>query len=230
MYKYIFIDLDDTLFDFEKSEMIAFTKISSQFAIQVTHSILNEYKAYNKNLWKQIELGLLTKQQLVERRFPNFFDKYGVIIEDGPSVDQTFRDHLAQSTQLKNGAKELLQTLKKSKRSIFAATNGIDLTQRLRLSTTNISQYFDNIFTSEALGFDKPNPNFFYQAFKEIEGFDSSAAVMVGDKLSSDMKGAQNVGIDSCWFNERQEQNPNKIPITFESDSLEEICDYLLKV
>ena len=56
---------------------------------------------------------------------------------------------------------------------------------------------------------------------------DKSTILMVGDNLSSDIKGGLNFGIDTCWYNPKQlEVNP-EIPATYIVKDLEDIREII---
>ena len=50
---------------------------------------------------------------------------------------------------------------------------------------------------------------------------------MVGDNLSSDIKGGLDFGIDTCWYNPKQIEINPKIPATFEVKGLEDIQEII---
>lgn len=164
----------------------------------------------------------------MKTRFPNFLAQYGVKIKASPETDHLYRKYLAQSTQLKQGALNLLKDLKQANLQVFAASNGIKVTQESRIDITAIRPYFDQIFISEELGYNKPDPQFFYKSFAKIKGFRKELAVMVGDNLSSDIKGANNAEIDAIWFNEGEDKLPQDLSIVLDSQSLSEITNYLI--
>lgn len=228
MYQFVFIDLDDTLFDFKKSEAYAFRKIAADLNFEVNPEIYQAYESYNAQLWQAIEQGQLTKDELMATRFPNFFKQYQLEIEPGPSWDHRFRAYLAESTQLKDGARDFLNRLRQAQCQLLAASNGIGQTQRTRLAQTQIDNYFDQVFISETIGYNKPDPRFFQHIFPKIQDFSKDRAIMVGDKLSSDILAANNVGMAACWFNEYHLSYPDSFSIDYEADSLSAIADYIL--
>jgi len=151
-YQYIFIDLDDTIFDFQKSEQKAFKKLTEHIGFPYSDDLFNQFKQYNQQLWHQIELGTLTKSELLATRFPNFFEQFGFsVVSD--NMDDYFRDQLAEAGDLIDGAENFLNTLRQHQKTLLAASNGVYPTQIKRLNQTGIIDYFDYIFISEKLGF-----------------------------------------------------------------------------
>ena len=47
--------------------------------------------------------------------------------------------------------------------------------------------------------------------------------ILVGDSLTSDMQGANNAGIASCWFNPKARAKDIAVEIDYEIRSLEEV-------
>ena len=50
---------------------------------------------------------------------------------------------------------------------------------------------------------------------------------MIGDSLSSDIKGGFNAGIDTCWFNPLKKENTLGITPTYEISSLLDLKNIL---
>ena len=226
MYKYIFIDLDDTLFDFQDAQKVAFNRLVDHLGLKTSASLFEEFKLYNVELWTKVEQGDLSKSELIESRFYNFF----ATKTDTPlphQLDDTFREYLVDATELVPGSKEILDYLKSKGYHLFAATNGIKNTQFARLKRLNIIDYFNNIFISEVLGYEKPSKLFFETCFKSIIGIDLTKTIMIGDSLSSDIQGAINVGIDCIWFNPMHKPNPYPLKVDYQIQALNEI-KYLL--
>jgi len=65
-----------------------------------------------------------------------------------------------------------------------------------------ISRYFDYILTSAACSYRKPHPRIFELALSNWY-FLPSEAVMVGDNLEADVRGAQSVGLYGIWLSRR---------------------------
>ncbi|MDO4432472.1 MAG: YjjG family noncanonical pyrimidine nucleotidase [Aerococcaceae bacterium] len=225
-YQFIFLDLDDTILDFTKSQQLAFAKICHDLGVPYSETLLQDFIHYNAALWKQLELGNLTKNALLERRFPDYFKPFGVHL-DGTQTDQQFRDYLAEQVNLVDGAIDLLEQLKHSGKRIFAASNGVYDTQMKRLTNANLLHYFDDCFISEKLGTAKPNPAFFEKATATIDGFDKRHALMVGDSLTSDIKGANNFGIDVCWLNPKNLPAPSELTIQYNIQHLAQLHEII---
>lgn len=199
-YEILIFDLDDTLLDFKAAEKASLKKLFVNNNIEYSNHNIDIYRRINDVLWGKLEQGLITKDEVVFSRFTLLCD----ILEiegDGNAMELEYRSYLNKSTQIIPGAIELLQTVRENGYKVYAATNGLANTQRSRLSDSNMSQYFDDLFISEELGHEKPSINFFNILKDGIPNFKDSNALMIGDSLTSDIEGANRANIDSCWFN-----------------------------
>ena len=194
----IFFDLDNTLLDFDGGEAHALSRALRQFGVDPTPAVLDRYHAINLSQWELLEEGKLTKDQVLTRRFDLLFAELGVGC-DSQSVCDLYESFLAEEHGFVPGALELLKALS-PRYSLYLATNGASVVQRRRLADAGILTYFQNIFISEEVGFHKPSPAFFLACFAAIPGFDHTSALMVGDSLTSDIRGGRDAGLRTCWF------------------------------
>ena len=73
------------------------------------------------------------------------------------------------------------------------------------------------------MGADKPSKAFFDACFAAIPGFRLEETVMVGDSLTSDIRGARNVGLRSCWYNPQYLPPRPDIPADYTIGALPEL-------
>ena len=68
---------------------------------------------------------------------------------------------------------------------------------------------------------------FLYAVWNEIGSYAPDEVVIVGDSLTSDIRGGKNAGILTCWYN--PDHLPNKIEVTPDCtiDNLQDILSYL---
>ena len=66
--------------------------------------------------------------------------------------------------------------------------------------STGLYDLFDDIFISEDVGHEKPDITYF-NYIKEKTHYDPDTTIIIGDSLTSDIKGGENAGIDTCYFN-----------------------------
>lgn len=217
-YSTLLFDVDDTLLDFQASEKHAITKLFNTIGEELTPKVYEDYHELNEHLWQQYELGEITRSQLLGTRFSLFFGKYGKHV-DGQIYETTYRSYLAEGHTKIPHAQELLADLS-TNHDIYVVTNGIAKTQRRRLNESGLAPYFTHVFASETVGYQKPDPAFFDYVAKKITGFSKPSSLVIGDSLTSDIKGAAAYGLDSVWFNPQHQANPTKTNPTYEIDQL----------
>ena len=199
MYKYLLIDLDDTILDFHKAESIAIRKTLKTFGLEPTDEVCARYSAINKMCWEKLERKEMTRAQVVVDRFGILFQEMGVPV-DPVKCSETYVDNLSIGHYFLPGAEEALTELAK-KYKLYMASNGNSKVQAGRLKSANISHLFAEIFISQEMNAVKPAKEYFDKCFARIEGFDPSKAMIIGDSLSSDILGGKNAGIATCWVN-----------------------------
>lgn len=198
MIERIFFDLDDTLLDFTRAEREALTRAFRRFDVDPTPAVLDRYHELNRQQWELLEEGKLTRPQVLLRRFDLLFAELG-LDRSSRQVCDAYEDLLAQGHWFIPGARSLLAKLA-PRYGLYLVSNGASAVQRSRLESAGILPYFQDIFISEEVGFDKPSPAFFHAVFAAIPGFSRETALIVGDSLTSDIRGGLNVGIRTCWF------------------------------
>ncbi|MDD3347490.1 YjjG family noncanonical pyrimidine nucleotidase [Oscillibacter sp.] len=199
MIQRIFFDLDDTLLDFQKAEAAALTRALGQARIACTPAVLARYHVLNQEQWQLLERGLLSREQVLLRRFDLLFAELGAE-RSSEAVCRCYEGFLAEGHVFLPGAEALLRRLA-PRYELYLASNGASAVQRSRLKSADLEQYFRGIFISEELGADKPQKAFFDACFAAIPDFSRETALMVGDSLTSDIRGGHNAGIRTCWFN-----------------------------
>lgn len=223
MYQNILLDLDDTILDFGASETFAFQQVAENLGVTYDTVLLEDYKRYNQSLWLQIERNTLTKADLIDQRFPGFFSRYGLTNLSGNDIDNQFRAYLADGGHIIPGARQLLIDLKASGRKIYAASNGIYDTQINRLEQAGLINFFDDLFISEKIGYNKPHVGFFDYTFETIGLEAKHSSIMVGDSLTSDIKGANAAQIPAVWFNPKGLIAPCELRIDYEITTLDQL-------
>lgn len=203
----IFFDIDGTLMDFKAAERAAFCRAMQQHGIGSEQERYPRYSAYNRGLWEKLERGELTKDELLDHRFENFFRMEGISCNPG-NFEKSYRENLSQEHVLMNGAEEILAYLSE-KYAMYVVTNGIAATQHRRLRDSGIDRYFQGVFISEEIGFAKPDEGFFRHALAHAGSPAPSEVIIIGDSVTSDMLGGFCAGLKTCWM---RGVNPQKHP------------------
>lgn len=227
MIKTVLFDLDDTLLDFHRSERVALTETLSQCGIEPTDATIKRYSEINRAMWEQLELGRMTREEILVRRFTLLFEELGVNA-DGYEAKRSYEWNLGGSYFYIEGAEELLEGLSK-KYDLYVMSNGTAAVQDRRIEASSIAKYFKDIFISEKIGYNKPSIEFFDRCFARIPDFKKEEAIIIGDSLSSDIQGGINADILTCHYNRRGESKDGIVP-SYTIDSLEEIPSLLEKL
>ena len=197
MIEFLFLDLDDTILDFKKAEKLAIRKTIESFGAEVTDEILHRYHLINKAHWEMLERGELTRDQVLVQRFAVLFSELGIQV-DATACARAYEKNLAIGHYFLPGAEEAVDRLSKKYR-LFLASNGTASVQKGRMTSANLYRFFEKVFVSQEIGYNKPSFDYFNACFAQIPGFDPKKAIMVGDSLTSDILGGINAGIATCW-------------------------------
>lgn len=229
MIKVVLWDLDQTLLDFKKSEFCALKKAFEHFGLgELSEELHLSYSKINEECWLMLERSELTKRQVMEERFKRFFAQEKII---SPVLPSEFSDYyegrLPDTVAFVDNALETLNFLKGRVKQ-FVVTNGASSVQHKRLEKSGLSYVFDAVFISDEIGYEKPSPHFFEPVMNEALKYANKEEILiVGDSLTSDIKGGNNVGIKTCWFNHNGIDLPYGYGVDYEISSLNEVQNIL---
>lgn len=228
MIRTVFFDLDDTLLDFHKAEAIAVCQTLIELDLEPAESTIARYSEINAEQWRLLEEGKLTREQVLTRRFAILFEELGVA-RSSAQAKEIYEHRLSVGHYFIPGAPEVLEALAPDY-DLYLVSNGTATVQESRLESAGIKPYFKDIFISQLVGFDKPQKEFFDRCFAQIPNFVREEAVIVGDSLTSDMRGGVNAGIRTCWFNPHQKTRREDIPVDYEIAALSELLALLEQI
>lgn len=225
MYKYVLWDIDGTVLDFLASEAYAIRALFQKYNIGVcSDEMLGLYSGINAKYWQMLERNELTKEEILVGRFREFFEKIGVDTSIAENFNKDYQVALGDYVVFVDKAKEILLS-QKGKYTLVAVTNGTKVAQEKKLHRSGLDEIFDAIFISECVGAEKPNKAFFDYVFETLGITNKNEVLLIGDSLTSDMKGGFFAGIDTCWFNPAHHPNILDIPVTYEMDDLGKLAD-----
>ncbi|CEG27249.1 YjjG family noncanonical pyrimidine nucleotidase [Bacillus sp. B-jedd] len=224
-YKTLLFDVDDTLLDFGATEKLALKLLLEEQGIKVTEEIEALYKKINSRLWISFEEGNVSRDEVVNSRFAELFGELGRE-GDGPELEASYRAYLDEGHDMLEGALELITNLH-TRFDLYIVTNGVSRTQYRRLTDSRLLPYFKGIFVSQDTGYQKPMKEFFDFVFSKIPGITAEETLIIGDSLTSDIKGGNLAGIDTCWFNPALKPNRTAIAPTYEINHLAELYEIL---
>jgi len=221
MIEFLFLDLDDTILDFHKAERIALSRTIQMFGVEPTEDVLGRYHVINKWHWEQLELGTMTREEVLVGRFAMLFEERGIGV-DATAVARAYEKNLGIGHYFLPGAEEAVDTLS-GKYRLFLASNGTASVQKGRMTSANLYRFFERVFVSQEIGHNKPSKAYFDACFSQIPDFDPAKAMIVGDSLSSDIQGGINAGIKTCWVNPGHAAPKNGIRPDYEIEALHQL-------
>ncbi len=223
----ILFDLDDTLLDFTGNEHVALADTLIHFGIPDTWENINKYTDINRTCWQRLERKEWTRDEVLVGRFRELYAELGI---DGDPIEtqRYYETRLSNEGSYIDGAVELLVALRGRYR-LYAVTNGTAKVQNGRIAITGVDKYLDEIFISEHIGADKPQKAYFDAVFTKIGG-ERKNTVIVGDSLTSDIRGGINAGIHTVYYNPKKLLNTTGIDPEYEIGALDELLCLLEKI
>ncbi len=223
--KAVLLDIDNTLLDFNKSAVVASQNTVKKHSVTLPDGYSDVFFKVNDYLWGELERGSIIKQDIYDRRWNMIFSELGIAY-DGKAFEEDFRKEMRVTAIPVDGATEILQYLSE-KYPVYLASNASRLQQETRLKSSGLYDYVSGLFTSEEIGFQKPNKEFFYGCMSEIYPVLPHETVMIGDNVDADIIGAKNFGLKTIWFNYHKKEYDNYNFTDFCVKSLEEIKNIL---
>lgn len=226
--QHIFFDLDHTLWDFEKNSAEAlselFVEMKLNEEIESMENFIRTYKEINARYWSLYNHGKVTKEQVRTGRFRETLEAFN--LSNVPSrADELGAAYIQRSPHKKHifpHAHEALTYLQ-DKYQLHIITNGFKEVQFTKLNNCELTQYFDLILCTEEVGVNKPNPLVFETALSRTNA-NPAQSLMIGDNPETDIRGAQNCGIETILFNpESHAHEVNSVEI----QGLKELLDIL---
>ena len=227
MIKTLLWDVDGTLLDFAQAENYGIRKCFEVFGLgECTDEMLGRYSVINRKYWEALERGELTKQQVLHNRFVEFFEAEGINFDRIDDFNDEYQERLGDKAFFCNNAYETVSALK-GKYHQYAVTNGTIVAQERKLTQSGLINLFDDVFISDKIGFEKPSMDFFNAVQEKIGAFSHDEVMIIGDSLTSDMRGGNNADILCCWYNPHNAQNKYDIKIDYEIKDIAEVLKIL---
>lgn len=234
MHRNLLFDLDQTLLDFHASEHIALKTVMEMNNLVFTEARYDFFKQVNKKLWLEFEKGIISKAELFETRFKLLFEECGGNTDgmDLMKINSDFIDRMSKNGILMDGALDFLKKVVYSVPDvrIYVITNGATRNAKGRIASTGLNDYICDLFVSESMGVSKPSHEYFDIVKKAINEPDKSC-IVIGDSLTSDMLGAKNAGLTSCWFMPEGDVKGamKEYEIDYIASSFDDLFDILIK-
>ena len=222
-YKYLLWDVDGTILNFELAERAAIRSLFDRFKLgDCSDEMLMYYSQINKRYWQLMESGKIKKDKMLVERFIEFFSYKGINADIAAEFNKEYQIALCDTIVFNDDAIDIIKHQKKTCK-IIIVTNVTEVVQEKKLERSGLNDIVDNVFISELVGFEKPNIKFFEKVILEVGIKDLKEALIIGDSLTSDIQGGHNIGIDTCWYNPKDEENITLLSPTYTIRNLHEL-------
>ena len=222
-YKYLLWDIDGTIINFELAERAAIRSLFKRFKLgDCSDEMLMYYSQINKKYWQLMESGKIKKDKMLVERFIEFFSNKGINADIAAEFNKEYQIALCDTIVFNDDAIDIIKHQRKTCK-IVIVTNGTEVVQEKKLERSGLNDIADNVFISELVGFEKPNIKFFEKVILEVGIKDLKEALIIGDSLTSDIQGGHNIGIDTCWYNPKNEENTTLLNPTYTIRNLHEL-------
>lgn len=222
-YPYLLFDADNTLFSFDKADERSFRAVCGHAGIPFTPERFARFARCNEAAWARFDRGELTKDETLREQFRTFSDGEGLTL-DIESCIRVRLEELGRSTFLMPHALEVVKKLSETHR-IFLVTNAVESVQRGRLGRSELAPFIEEAFISEAAGAAKPSTAYFDYVFAHIPGITRENCLVIGDSLTSDIRGANNYDLPCCWYDPKGLPRPADLRIDYVIGDLRELYE-----
>ncbi|MBE6719916.1 MAG: noncanonical pyrimidine nucleotidase, YjjG family [Ruminococcaceae bacterium] len=223
MIKILLWDLDGTLLNFLASEKNSLKAAFKKFGLgNCDDEKVARYSAINLKHWKMLERGEITKEQVKVMRFEEFFRTEGIDCVSPVDFWHVYEQGLPDTVEFIEDSYSIVKTLSADYKQ-YLVTNGTLSVQRKKLAKSGLNNIMDGAFISDEIGYEKPDKRFFDAVFSTLSPCIKNEIMIIGDSLTSDMKGGANAGIKTCWYNPDCKHNNSGLPLDYEINSLSEI-------
>lgn len=199
MIKAVLIDVDDTILDFNKCANTAIRKTFADFSLGFEESYISTFHKINDSLWRKVEFGEMTRDEVRSVRWGMVFDKLGIDF-DSALFEKQFIANITETAEPMDNALEVVEYLSK-KYTLCVASNSAYSIQSNRLKKAGMFDFFDKFFLSQEIGYAKPNPLYYEKCLEELGNISPSEVFMIGDTLTADIKGGKDAGMHTIWVN-----------------------------
>ena len=208
-FKGLLLDLDDTL--------IKSGQIYDKAMFHTAKYMSTKYKIDLDLLYENLQ----RQYMIVSRSFPNVHTRHSRILlyraaldylgikydlSDLPKLEMMYWDYFLKHIEVYDHVHSTLKTLHDGGIKIAIVSDG-DLSLRIRKTeAAGLLNHVDEVVASEEVVFEKPFSAIFTLALSRL-GLEPHQAVMIGNNYTSDIRGAQLVGIKAGIFDPAKDAN-----------------------
>jgi putative hydrolase of the HAD superfamily len=216
--KWIWLDLDDTLWDFRANSLVALAQVYADKHLDryfdTCQEWIDSYHVVNDLLWTQYSAAQVTQDYLRMERFRRPLFNAGCPDDEARrlsvELDPLYLGILGTLPGVVPGTFELLDNLRACGYKLGILSNGFREVQYAKLSTSGIDKYIDCVVLSDEIDINKPDVRLFAYAEQKARTT-TEHCIMIGDNPLTDIAGALNAGWGAVWFNPADKPVPDQI-------------------
>lgn len=221
-------DVDNTLLDFDYSMRNSLKQCFRTVGITESDVMIDRYAEINDMYWKRLERGEISKEKLLVGRFQDLLAEFHLNHIDYLKFKEEFQTNLGTIFSYLDDSLNICKTLQTQYKQ-YVVTNGVARTQQSKLALSGIKDVMNGLFISDEIGYNKPDKRFFEYCLEHIEEKNRENILIVGDSLTSDIKGGNNVGIRTCWYNPQGKEPEEEYSVDYMIRNLHDIYEVLGK-
>ncbi len=211
MKKAIIFDLDNTLYDYDLCHKngleFSYKYLKEKYNVSF-EDYIQLYNKVRKETHKELSGVSSSHNRIIYfkklfMKLSSNFDSEFII-----SLYNSYYDGFFNQMELFNGIEEVFEYLSSNNLKIAITTNLNSMIQLKKIEHLNISKYLDAVITSEEALREKPHSSIFLKTL-HVLNVKTNEALMVGDNLEKDIKGATSLGIDSILFDKNGDYKLN---------------------
>ncbi|MDP5274031.1 HAD family hydrolase [Chengkuizengella axinellae] len=144
----------------------------------------------------------------------------------GETLGELFPSERRARTYVYDATYPTLDILKENHKLMLLTNGSPDIQNEKLAALPKLTPYMDQIMVSGSFGQGKPSPAIFEHAMSLL-GIEAHEGIMVGDKLTTDIKGALSVGMKCVWVNRKNMEPSDKIKPDYEIKELNELHEVI---
>lgn len=218
--KFIFFDLDHTLWDYDANSEETLTDIFDLHSLKACgipdfDSFHRRFVKVNDWLWSLYDFGKIGGEAIRNDRFVHVLKGFKITDEHlAATMSEYYMKECPRKAKLMPHVHETLGYLSE-RYPLSVVTNGFEETQHIKLRASGLTGYFKHVITSQRAGHKKPAREIFELALTLNRG-DARDGVMVGDNLATDITGARNSKLGSIFYNPVKRKHKETVDLEIE--------------
>lgn len=218
-FRAVLFDLFDTLLLLDDVEVYYPLCLSKIYEFLLNHAINVSYEVFKKTYFTVRDEMIARALETLEEphfnlRISHMMQRLGFNLEEKDPIvtgaTKAFADELKRHTSPDPEAIDVLQQLHRKYKLGLVSNFGIPECGYELLDEFELKQFLDAVVISGVINRRKPSPEIFMAALKAL-GVEASETVFVGDSLTDDVQGSQNVGMRAVLLRKRPIPEDNEI-------------------